>query len=139
MSDARELKFENLLMLVWKQTKSNLALSEEKISSCDELRDYLLSPGKSDVYNRFYQIFTSFCKDGKYADFDANSFTSFLNCESVSHSQELATRIVKESNAKIPVSSSVFEPESSGMYERPSRLDRYAKFTSQRGKGPRQS
>lgn len=139
MSDARELKFENLLMLVWKQTKSNLALSEEKISSCDELRDYLLSPGKSDVYNYFYQTFTNFCKDRKYADFDANSFTSFLNCESVSHSQEPTTRIRKESesNSETPVSSSVFEPELFGMYERPGKLDRCAKFTSQRGKGPR--
>ena len=129
------MKFENLLMLVWKQTKSNLALSEEKISSCDELRDYLLSPGKSDVYNYFYQTFTNFCKDRKYADFDANSFTSFLNCESVSPSQEPTTRIRKESNYETPVSSSVFEPELC-MYERPGKLDRCAKFTGQR-KGPR--
>ena len=142
MSVPRELKFENLLMSVWKKTQSNLSLSQEKISTCDELRDYLLSPGKSDVYDEFYRTFKNFCKDDNHQGFDINSFTSFLNCESVSYIQESVKPACKESNSVIPASSLEFMDDESSMYERANRRDRYApKFKSrcesQRVKGTR--
>lgn len=126
MSVPRELKFENLLMSVWKKTQSNLSLSEEKISTCDELRDYLLSPGKSEVYNEFYQTFKNVCESDNHQDFDVNAFTSFLNCESVSLAQESVKSVCNKSSSPIPASSVEFMDDESRMYVPANRGERFS-------------
>lgn len=142
MSESRDREFERFLMLVWEKTQTNLSLSNQ-ISTCDELRDYLLSPDNSDVYNAFYLTFQYVCKNHHHQGFGIDSFTSFLNCETIGDSREIKKSLgIGRSSVEYVSSLDFLGDEASCLYQRHHKEARCRKkferkLESQRAKGMR--